>query len=149
MEGYKRCAGCSKKKPLSEFSIRAASKGRRASRVSRCKDCMRDYHRDHYYKTREVRTAKKRATSKRVVERNALFVVEHLRKNPCVDCGESDIVVLDLDHRDDEKKVANVCDMVRGRRSLAAIEKEIAKCDVRCANCHRRKTARTQSWLYK
>ncbi|MDT0631365.1 hypothetical protein RQM47_04820 [Rubrivirga sp. S365] len=30
--------------------------------------------------------------------------------------------------------------------SLAKLDAEIAKCEVRCANCHKRKTAIEQGW---
>lgn len=62
----------------------------------------------------------------------------------CVDCGYAEHpAALDFDHRDREAKGAQWA-----RRSFAAnIERnwadlltEIAKCDVRCANCHRIKS---------
>jgi hypothetical protein len=53
----------------------------------------------------------------------------------CVDCGTSDIRVLEFDHVRGTK-VASVGSMVRRGHALAAIRAEIAKCDVRCRNCH-------------
>ncbi len=47
-------------------------------------------------------------------------------------------MVLDFDHRGAKK--ANVSDLVLQRAPLHEIRAEIAKCDVRCANCHRRRT---------
>lgn len=71
----------------------------------------------------------------------ALAVHEFLLKNPCVDCGEKDPVVLDFDHVRGEKRTG-VKRMLAGTYSLESVFEEIAKCEVRCANCHRRVTAR-------
>ena len=68
-------------------------------------------------------------------------VLEYLLSNPCIDCGEADPVVLEFDHRDN--KTANVSDGMRRGWSLKRIMEEVAKCDVRCANCHRRATAKS------
>lgn len=46
---------------------------------------------------------------------------------------------MDFDHRPGEGKVANVGTM-RLKVSEATIRKEIAKCDLVCANCHRERT---------
>lgn len=61
-----------------------------------------------------------------------------------MDCGEKDILVLEFDHR--ANKYKEIGKMVTGRYSLLRIMKEVEKCDVRCANCHRRKTALQQGW---
>ncbi len=73
--------------------------------------------------------------------RRKLRVMVDLYKtcHPCVDCGEADPIVLEFDHVRGEK-VANVGTMVGVGRAVQAVLDEIAKCDVRCANCHRRKT---------
>ena len=54
----------------------------------------------------------------------------------CVDCGESKTIVLEVDHVRGVKK-NNVSDMVNQSYSFKTIQKEIDKCEVRCANCHR------------
>lgn len=79
--------------------------------------------------------------------RNRAVVREHLQAHPCVDCGETDLAVLEFDHVRGEKvaPLAELCE-ARMDRLLA----ELAKCEVRCGNCHRRKTAREQnSWIYR
>jgi 5-methylcytosine-specific restriction endonuclease McrA len=61
-------------------------------------------------------------------------------EHACVDCGETDAVVLDFDHLRD--KVNDVSSLVALRRPWEEVLEEIEKCEVRCANCHARKTAR-------
>ncbi len=77
--------------------------------------------------------------------RNARFIWDYLSSNPCP-CGEDDPIVLEFDHRDPSDKKYNLSDMMRGSNSLATIEAEIAKCDVLCVKCHRRKTAKQFGW---
>lgn len=64
------------------------------------------------------------------------FFADH----PCVDCGETDPLVLEFDHLRD--KCFNIGTGLR-TYTWHAIVDEIAKCEVVCANCHRRRTART------
>ena len=71
--------------------------------------------------------------------------MEYLRRRCCVDCGEWDPLVLEFDHRGRKSKA--VADLVRSTVSWKRIEQEMAKCEIRCANCHRRKTARERGWL--
>jgi hypothetical protein len=71
------------------------------------------------------------------------YVIDYLLQHACVDCGEGDVLVLDFDHVRGVK-IMHVGEMISRERSLAMLKAEIAKCDVRCANCHRRKTMREQ-----
>lgn len=73
------------------------------------------------------------------------FVRAYKEKHPCTDCGESDPIVLDFDHRPDEEKLFNIGDARNYKLSRIAVE--IEKCDVRCANYHRRETARRRGEL--
>lgn len=68
--------------------------------------------------------------------RAKLIVLEYLQFHPCLDCGETDVLVLEFDHRG--KKKACISFLVRMGR-CSALLREIEKCDVRCANCHRKR----------
>jgi len=77
-----------------------------------------------------------------MTNRKALF--EHKQLNPCVDCGNKDPTVLEFDHRDPKTKSFNISNMMN--MTWGTIKKEIDKCDVVCANCHRQRTAKQQNW---
>jgi len=64
------------------------------------------------------------------------IVFGYLLEHPCVDCRLSDIRVLEFDHLRDKK----FCIGSMREHSVDSIINEIAKCEVRCANCHRIKT---------
>lgn len=106
---------------------------------SRCKSCQREYQASWFEKNREAQRERVCNNTKKSRERNQAHVMEHLKSNPCIDCGESDPVVLEFDHRED--KIDAICNMIKKCVSLKKLMAEIAKCDVRCANCHRRKTS--------
>lgn len=88
--------------------------------------------------------AARRARKARENARKRAWVAAYKAARGCIDCGERDPVVLDLDHCED--KIADVSELVRsaGRERLAA---EMEKCVVRCSNCHRRKTHRERDYL--
>lgn len=67
---------------------------------------------------------------------NSLKVDEYLKSHPCIDCGESNIKVLEFDHRDPQEKRASLSHLKSQAYSLDALQEEISKCDVRCINCH-------------
>jgi hypothetical protein len=79
-------------------------------------------------------------------QRNQQFLLEYLKTHPCVDCGESDVRCLQFDHRDRELKVFNIGRAVSDGFSIEKIQAEIDKCDVRCANCHSKRTCEQFSW---
>ena len=62
-----------------------------------------------------------------------------LKESPCVDCGETDYRCLDFDHVRGEKN-RGVFEMVHACFSKPKILVEMAKCEVRCARCHRIKS---------
>lgn len=73
------------------------------------------------------------------------YIYDFLSDNPCVDCGEIDPTVLSFDHvRGD--KIDSVSRMVSSNRRIELIKDEMAKCEIRCHNCHARKTARDRGW---
>lgn len=64
--------------------------------------------------------------------------MDYLATHPCVDCGEKDVRVLEFDHLGN--KLREVSAMLHNF-TLEKVKTEIAKCQVLCVNCHRRKTA--------
>ena len=74
-------------------------------------------------------------------DRFAAWILAYFEQHGCVDCGTKDPAVLEFDHKDRPSKVAAVSTLVR-QQSWRALFAEIDKCEVRCANCHRRRTAK-------
>lgn len=137
-----RCSRCGKTKPIDEFSVKNKKTGLRRTW---CRDCARTYGREHYRRNKPayLTRARKRRPKDRARVRAA--VTEYLRTHPCVDCGESAILLLDFDHRDPSSKRAPVARLV-STGALPLVMTEIAKCDVRCGNCHRKRTATQLNW---
>lgn len=95
----------------------------------------------------------KKTHIKNVAERRKIILLEtkikifnYLKTHPCIDCGETDVVVLEFDHRENITKFKAVSDLVHKMFSWTVILKEIEKCDVRCSNCHARKTAKERGY---
>ena len=133
----KICTKCEVEKNCGLFSVRKKSKDGLAFW---CRDCFKDYWSKRYYENhRYYRDSHSRSRNK-LREEYARKVFEYLKNHSCVTCGESDPIVLEFDHRDRSDKIESVSVMTRNS-SWKRIEFEIQKCDVLCANCHRRKTA--------
>lgn len=105
-----------------------------------CKDCTAKHSKELYYANREARTAQVAQKRRSYRDEAREFVLSYLSTHPCVDCGETDLVVLDFDHVRGQK-IRTISRMIYGGDSLTTIREEIEKCEVRCANCHRIKTA--------
>jgi 5-methylcytosine-specific restriction endonuclease McrA len=123
-------------KPIEEFAWRRIKRGQRDNM---CAPCRSAYGREHYLANRQryidAEARRKRARA----ETRMRYLIEYFRSHPCTDCGEKDPLVLEFDHlRDKRFEVTNQF----ASRNWQEILDEIAKCEVVCANCHRRRTAR-------
>lgn len=136
----KICCRCKKNKAVEEFNFKYKKK---KIRQKACKECTRKEIRNHYQKNRDYYLKKALARNNEKREEIRAYIWAYLEKHPCVDCGESDPIVLDFDHKKD--KIAAVS-TIQKDHNLKKIEQEINKCTVRCANCHRRKTAKEFNW---
>ena len=108
---------------------------------------QREASRRHYERNRDHVIAKAKETSKIVRARIRAHITAHLKANPCVDCGETDAIVLEFDHL--HSKDFNISDAARKGVSIKKLNDEIAKCEVRCSNCHRRKTYERSGLTHK
>jgi len=131
------CRVCRVAKPVTEFYFRSRQRG---TRQYICRSCRSDYHREWWTRNRVDQMPRIRRNRKRRDRELEQRIWNHLFTHACVDCGEADLAVLHFDHLRD--KVEAISTMWRRQRSWSAVEREIAKCEVRCANCHARKTAR-------
>lgn len=78
------------------------------------------------------------------------WIKSYLKAHPCVDCGKDDIRVLEFDHIDPKRKLFAISRGVCDGRSIKSLSEEIAKCEVRCCNCHRIRTNQEKHWqLYR
>jgi len=131
---FKRCSTCGHLRPITDFNIRRAAKD---GVQSRCRECSRAWYEEN--KATHKANVRRRNDAYRL--RLRALLTEYLSTHPCVDCGESDIRCLDFDHRDRATKTTEVSQLIQHGCSWRVIQAEIEKCDVRCANCHRRRTA--------
>jgi len=140
------CSMCEKNRFLDEFSFKYKSRG---IRHSRCKLCISTASKAHYENNKHTYIARAKVQTDLVIEQNKELLFGYLSFHPCVDCGNTDIRVLEFDHVRG-KKSGNISKMLGEGFSWQTIEAEIAKCEVRCANCHRIKThERCKSWRFK
>jgi hypothetical protein len=121
----RRCKRCEQTLPLEAFNRY------KDGHQWWCRECFKAYFRERGELHRQQAATSKRARNARARK----YVLEHLRS--CA-CGETDVLVLEFDHRAD--KFTEVATLVGAAVKLERIEAEIAKCDVVCANCHRRRT---------
>lgn len=120
------CKRCEQTLPLSAFN-----KHRKGGHQWWCRECFRTYFRERG----DLHRQQVRATKAQRIERAQKHVLDYLTTHPCVDCGEADFVVLEFDHVRG-KKVNDVSKIAADGNPIATIDREIAKCDVVCRNCH-------------
>ncbi len=139
----KKCPNCLRELPESGFNWKIKN----IKRAVYCKVCSREFIKQHYIKNQQYYLAKTRKRNEQLKKQSYQFIGDYLQKHPCVDCKETDILVLEFDHKDRSTKKGDISSIIRRRLSLDTLKSEIVKCEVRCANCHRRKTEReNDSW---
>src|SRR5687767_6250746 len=129
---FKLCSSCNQTKSADEF---AKHSSRKDGLQSCCRPCQNAWGKARYELTKD----QYRLRDDALRARNKKAVRAYLASHPCVDCGESDPEVITFDHVRG-KKLGNLSDMVKHSWGLKTIFEEIAKCEVRCANCHLKKT---------
>lgn len=101
----------------------------------------------HYLGNKDLYKTRAAANNKSARIRNKKFLKEYLAGHPCVDCGESDPDILEFDHVQGDKR-NHVTTMAWAASSIGLLQDEIAKCEVRCCNCHRKVTVqRRRAWI--
>lgn len=136
------CTRCGQPKPADAFPPR---KRGGTELQSWCRECFAEVAARHYAENRERERRRIYGNLGQLRSQNQRLLAEYLASHPCVDCGETDIVVLEFDHIAGKRGNVRV---LATSRTWNVVADEIAKCQVRCGNCHRRKTAREQGrWI--
>src|SRR5438270_13094511 len=140
----KICPGCGEERDAElDFNWKYRDRG---IRNTRCKVCQSRVSKQHYKDNKQSYMARVRAREVLVIVDNQKRLAEYLACHPCIDCGQADVRVLEFDHVRG-KKSDDISRMVIQCYSWPTIEADIAKCEVRCANCHRiRESERRGSW---
>lgn len=139
IKSMKKCTTC---KAILEEKEFAANRTKTDGLASQCKACKKLAQTAWYEKNAERHYANIRASKLEYRNINRRQILEYLSAHPCVDCGETDPVVLEFDHKSEKRyAISRIME-----RSWNVVKSEIDKCDVRCANCHRRKTAKQLGW---
>lgn len=134
----KKCTKCNKEKNEEEFSFKNKKNEKRSTI---CNECQRVYKNKWYHKHKHNKE-NFRLTRLKNKQKLKTQMLEFLIGKSCLDCGEKDIVTLDFDHKNPSEKVCNISTMLSNSFSWIKILKEIEKCEIRCSNCHRKKTAK-------
>lgn len=127
----KTCSKCELTKSLSDFPV---NKSKKDGRGSYCKMCQREYVRKHYNENTQYYVDK----SLRRKQQAKQFIAEYKDNDCCVHCGESATCCLEFHHRDPTKKDFVLSLAGNNGFALSTIQREIEKCDLVCANCHRK-----------
>lgn len=109
-------------------------------------DDQKDYARKHYLANKKLYLKRAKAGKKKSIYRNREYVFDILKNSACVDCGEDNPVVLEFDHDKSQRKRGAISNLISHAVSIKVLKTEISKCMIRCANCHRIKTAQEENW---
>ncbi len=79
-----------------------------------------------------------RDRNKEVRKKCTKYIKEYKEKGKCKYCDESESICLDFNHRDPKEKKFTIANHSHGRIAFGTLLNEIKKCDLVCANCHRK-----------
>jgi len=116
VELQKQCKYCSNFYPENAFGVALTTKDK-IYRRNKCRNCYR-------------------STKQTLINRYFKWINERKEEKGCKRCGVRNPVVLDFHHKEGEDKLLSVGG-VRRAVGFEQIQREVEKCEVVCANCHR------------
>ena len=125
------CCRCGGEKDVEQFSFKNKKNN---IRNSTCKECFKTVRRTWYLKYKKQIIEKNTRNRNKNIE----WFKEYRKKLKCIKCGENHISCLEFHHKNPKNKEYNVSSITSGTYGIETIMKEIKKCDVLCANCHRK-----------
>ncbi len=133
----KICSGCNQERNAEkDFAWKNKTKG---TRQRWCRLCQAEANRQHYQNNKQIYIDRAINRNTLINTENRQKLYDYLSSHPCADCGQTDIRVLEFDHVRGTKS-ASITKLLQHAVPWKTIKTEIAKCEVRCVNCHRIKT---------
>lgn len=109
-----------------------------------CHPCRAADKNRHYSANKQRYIAQAQARKRELRLERTIYLLHYFESHPCRDCGEADPVVLEFDHLGEKSFDVGLAIAYRNWESILD---EIAKCEVVCANCHRRRISRRRASL--
>jgi transcription elongation factor Elf1 len=125
--GIKHCPRCNREKPIDHFAKKGPNRLQ-----SWCKTCKRIVSHLHYLANKERYMARKQARRDQL----RAWLRSQKKELTCAHCAENHPACLHFHHNDPSTKEINIAATIIMGRSIARVQREIAKCTVLCANCH-------------
>lgn len=143
----KKCTICKIEKEFESYNKKKSSKD---GLQPHCRACSHERFKKYWLnnKTKQIKVV--RARNKIVQDALLKWFCVYLSDKKCVDCSENSILVLEFDHIRGTKQ-ANISTMIRKGYAKQQILTEIAKCEIRCRNCHQaitHKRSNSFKWRY-
>jgi hypothetical protein len=113
----------------------------------KCKACEREYQSKWWKNNKATQLQRVKANRERAIQLARDYLFQYLKTHPCVVCGETDLDMLEFDHIDQKDKRNEISQLVVNGCCLDTIKQEMAKCQVLCANHHRKKTRQQLGWF--
>src|SRR5688572_14613537 len=95
-----RCARCGEVKSTDHFSWR---RKRLNQRDTFCKPCRSAYGKEHYAANKQRYIDQAAEVARRTRLERTRYLLDYFEDHPCIDCGETDPLVLEFDHLRDKR----------------------------------------------
>ncbi len=116
MEATKKCLYCNKFYAPDRFGV-ALTTSQKVYRRQKCSNCYRE-------------------TKQKLIQKHLSWINDYKKEKGCTRCGNIDPRVLDFHHRNGKDKLFGL-GTFRRAVGFERIKKEVEKCEIVCANCHR------------
>ena len=127
----KKCSRCQKVRAITEFNKQYTKKDRLQTN---CKDCNREYTREHYRKNKRYYLDKNNKRRKEI--RKLIWNVKAASK--CKTCEEDHPACLVFHHKNPSEKGIEIGKIYTRMWGNDHIFAELEKCSILCSNCHRK-----------